>query len=503
MKALLEKIFPSVGKKIAVAIIGVSLLAGGLFVFYAHKTGYQMMDQHTQAKAHGISSLIKNILEQAMLEGRSDHLEQALGSVTQSPDIIDAYILKQDGTIFLRAKQGGILGKFPLTQFHDIPGREGEKYLSAMEHDSLYEYVVTPVLNKPACQRCHTDGNALRGYIAMKIAMADVRSISLEHRTTNIAMVFLTFAGVSIITFVALSILVIKPIRGLHSHIRHFENDVQKLERGEKTDFPLLAEPQGRDEIVDLCRTFNNLMRSLNEANAKVFEMHQVQLEQADRLATTGEMAASIAHEIKNPIAGVLGALQVFESDLPEHDERNVILAEMMVQLGRIDQAVNDLLSYARPAPPVFEEVNLNALIQKTLTLFSQQLKGKPISIHTDLPNDSINISADQKQFQQVLWNIMLNGMQAIESSGTLSIKTRCENHHVVVRIVDTGKGIPSAQLERVFRPFYTTKHKGTGLGMTVSRRIVEQHKGTIKIESQAGKGTAVIITLPEYRNHR
>jgi signal transduction histidine kinase len=261
--------------------------------------------------------------------------------------------------------------------------------------------------------------------------------------------------------------------------------------------FPLLPDPSHKDEIADLSRDFNTLVRNLNEANAKLFEVHQSQLEHADRLASTGEMAASIAHEIKNPLAGILGAVQVFDSEVTDDDPKKEILSEMKVQLERMNHAVNDLLSYARPAQPVFEPVRLHDLIKKIVTLLPHQFKEKNIVIKEELSPDTILIHADKKQFQQVMWNIVLNGMQAMDHGGVLTIRTGTADGKVTITIKDTGKGIPPDQVERVFKPFYTTKHKGTGLGMTISRRIIEQHNGSILVRSTVGTGTIVEILLP------
>ena len=493
----LEKVFPSLGKKIALAVAGVSLIAGSAFVYFAQRTGYAMLEQQAQTKAHGVTNLLGAMLERVMMEGKSDQLQQALSSATAYPDIIDASILRTDGTIAVTAKTGSSYGRFPLEDLREIPGTGGERYMSVRERDSTFEYVVTPIVKKPQCNQCHKEAETLRGYFAMKIAIDDVRALALQHRTVNILMTCLTFGGLGIIIFLAISILVIKPIGRLHSHVRQIEGGVEKLESGERTRFPLLPEPESNDEIGDLCRDFNNLVNGLNASNAKLFELHQAQLEQADRLATTGEMAASIAHEIKNPIAGVLGALQVFDSETSQDNPRKEIIAEMVVQLQRINHAVDDLLSYARPVPPHFDKIDLNAIIQKTVSLLSSQVNGKKIAIEQQLLPEPLMIFADKKQLQQIVWNLILNGIQAIESTGTVIIKTSRVNSSVRVVISDTGRGILPEHIERIFKPFFTTKHKGTGLGMTITKRIIEQHNGTIEIESQPGRGTSVTVTLP------
>ncbi len=498
MKQLLEKIFPSLGRKIALALILVSLVAGGMFVYFAHRTGYTMLEHQAHAKARGVAKMLTAILERVMLEGDALQLQEALHAVTSSDDIIDAYVLRRDGSVAVRAKTGSGYEKFPLDKFVEMPGSGGARYYSTRENDSLFEYIVAPVVKKKECYTCHREPGSVNGYVAMKFAMDDVRAIALQHRTINILMTIATFGGLGGILYLALSILVIKPIRRLHAHIRQIENGLGKLESGERASFPVFPEPATNDEIADLTRDFNSMVSRLNDANARLHELHEVQLEHADRLASTGKIAASIAHEIRNPIAGVLGALQVFDGEVEDDNPRKEILAEMMTQLERVNHTINDLLSYARPAPPAFEAVCVDEVIQKTAALLSQQIKGDRITLAQNLRSGGAIVSADRKQFQQVLWNVMLNALQALDGAGSVTVTSAREDSSVRVTVDDTGRGIPPEQLERVFTPFFTTKHKGTGLGMTISRRIVEQHGGTIDVASEVGHGTKVTIIIPQ-----
>jgi hypothetical protein len=261
--------------------------------------------------------------------------------------------------------------------------------------------------------------------------------------------------------------------------------------------FSDLAVPQQKDEISDLIETFNKLISRLNEAYGRLHDVHEQQLEHADRLSTTGEMAASIAHEIRNPIAGVLGALQVMLDELAGDDPRKEILEEMKIQIERVNYAVTDLLSYARPTAPVLEDVSLQDVINKTSTMLSRQMHDKNIAIIHSMELRPVMMRGDRKQLQQVLWNIMLNGMQAMETNGTMTVSLSEQDGWAEIQVSDTGKGIPVDQMEKIFKPFFTTKHKGTGLGMTISKRIVEQHDGTLKIASTGADGTMVSIRLP------
>ncbi|MFQ6676499.1 MAG: histidine kinase dimerization/phospho-acceptor domain-containing protein, partial [Fidelibacterota bacterium] len=379
MKKALERLFPNLASKVLVAVVVALFVTAATIVFLAHQTGYKMLEKQIWAKAHVAADFGKAILEHVMLEGDVDQLQSALEMAITAHQVDDVLILKSDGTVPLSVNNKYRFQKFPLEQFREIPGADDNRYMSVWENGSRYEYIVSPIIKKPECYRCHKESEPVQGYLAVKIRMDDLRVISSEHRTRNIVMTLLVFCGLGGVIFLALVILVTKPIGQLHSHMRRIEEEIGKLERGEASHYPLLKVPERNDEIADLGRTFNNLLSRLNDATAKLRDMHERQLEQADRLVTVGEMAASLAHEIKNPLAGILGALQVIDGETPENDPRREVISQMLGQLDRMNRTVDDLLSYARPSSPVIKEVEINGLIEGIIPFLQRQVKGKEI----------------------------------------------------------------------------------------------------------------------------
>lgn len=495
MRKLLDRLFPSLGKKVAVAVISGLVIAWGIFVFFAQRTGYEILEKESQAKAHAIAELSEGILRHVVTSGTEEEIRDVLRLVAVTPDIVDAFLVSGNGRVLWHARTGMADDSLPLAQFRDVGSPGGESFLPVHDGDSVYEVVLRP-LTIPGPRAQEDPEKAIR-YVGLKISMADVRAIAISHRTANIVASIAIFTGLGFLLYLVLMSLVVRPVRSIHSHIGAVESQVSDLELGQRSRFPLLPVGTARDEIGELSRGLNSLIERLNSANAKLIEMHEIQLEHADRLAATGEMAASMAHEIKNPVAGVLGVLQVFESEAPEHSEKKELLGEMMVQLERVNHAVNDLLHYARATPPVFEQTDLHPLIDRTISILSRQWKGEPIDIRKEYSSAPIALSADRKQLQQVFWNVVLNAMQAIQGAGTVSVRTSVQEERAVIAVTDSGRGLTPEEIDRVFTPFFTTKHKGTGLGMTISRRIVEQHGGTIGVESAPGRGTTVTIRLP------
>ncbi len=354
-----------------------------------------------------------------------------------------------------------------------------------------------PVKRKPECYACHAGSESVLGYMAVKITMDRIQQASMSHRTMNIMMTVVTFGGIGAVISGALFFLVIRPVTRLRQQMRTLQNQLDRVERGQALQFTPLELSREDDEISGLITTFNALVHRLNEAHAVLHDLHQKQLEHADRLATTGEMAASMAHEIRNPLAGVLGALQVIDAELPDTNPKKPIVQEMMVQMERMNLAVNDLLTYARPAPPKFDTADLNGIIERTLSILNSQIVKRNIGVDASLDRKLPRLTADKKLLQQLVWNLILNALQAMEPGGRLAVSTAAVDGSVTVSIRDTGRGIPERDRMNVFKPFFTTKHQGTGLGLTISRRIVEQHGGSLLLESVENAGTTCTVRLP------
>jgi signal transduction histidine kinase len=238
----------------------------------------------------------------------------------------------------------------------------------------------------------------------------------------------------------------------------------------------------------------------LDAAKTELEQLHFQQLERVDRLASIGEMAAGIAHEIKNPLAGISAAVTIIRDDLVSGDPRAEILSEVIQQVQRLDKTVNDLLFFGKPSLPELACVDVNSILNKTVT-FASQHRGvmnivKKLNLATNLPP----VYVDDKQMQQVFLNIILNAFQAMADGGTLTITTgrttRDEREFVRIDVADTGSGIPPQILEKIFSPFFTTKAQGTGLGLPICSKLIHLHNGEIRVASD-DHGTVFTIELP------
>ena len=253
----------------------------------------------------------------------------------------------------------------------------------------------------------------------------------------------------------------------------------------------------------------------LDITQRKKMEKH---LTRMDRLASLGELASGIAHEIRNPLAGIGGALQILSKQFNHDHPNHLIFKEVLDQVLRLDDFVKNLLQFARPSTPKFELLNIEDVIDSTLFLVANQISKKHIQLKVAHQPHQPDIQGDKNLLQQVFLNIIINALDAMDAGGKLEINVRWQQeeepdsmaedgmycatrqNQILIEISDTGPGISENDLDNIFNPFFTTKSQGTGLGLSITHRIIEQHRGTISVDSHPDTGTTFTITLPADR---
>jgi len=251
------------------------------------------------------------------------------------------------------------------------------------------------------------------------------------------------------------------------------------------------------DEIGDLGRNFNYMMQQLRESREEIERLHRTQISRAEYLATLGELAAGLAHEIRNPLAGIAGVIEIIGRDLPSTSPARAVLKDVRLEVAQINRILTDLLETARPHPPQICLSNLNTTVEHAVMLARQQVLSKPIKIELHQAPDLAEVEHDSDQIHQVLLNLLLNAVQAMEKEGTVRVEIGSRDDCATVVVSDTGRGIQPQHLPNIFRPFYTTRGNGTGLGLSLARRIVEEHHGRIEVSSVVGKGSRFEVVLP------
>lgn len=217
-----------------------------------------------------------------------------------------------------------------------------------------------------------------------------------------------------------------------------------------------------------------------------------------DRLAAIGELAAGVAHEIRNPLAAISGSVEILLDEIPKDNPSRMFGDVIVREITRINGIVEDLLYFAKPSKNYISRIDPNKLVSETLALLSPSLKKDLVVLIKDFEPDLAMISVDSGLIKQVLVNLLLNAAQALPpQGGEVKVRTRKVEEGITIDVIDTGSGISPEDLPRIFDPFYTTKDRGTGLGLAVSNKIVEIHHGHLKVESKQGGGTTFTLFLP------
>jgi two-component system NtrC family sensor kinase len=299
---------------------------------------------------------------------------------------------------------------------------------------------------------------------------------------------------------------------GLGMHFIITTNVVKRLmllitvvEKTGKGSYPHLAvasqNTNVKDEVGLLIDKFNDMEDQL-ALHEEELQQKNKELMQSKKLAAIGTLASGVAHELNNPLNNIYLAAQVLarEAGGMNSTEAKEAVYDILGQSERVKRIVSELLEFARGKEPSFKEVNLRELIGDTYRHLGSSRELGNIRFTSDCDPQSITLSADEGQLEQVFTNLFANAVDAMQLQGELTVRARQEAGATIITVSDTGRGIPRESLDKIFEPFFTSKDKGTGLGLAIVYNIIKKHKGDIIVESEAGKGTTFTITLPSGR---
>ena len=273
----------------------------------------------------------------------------------------------------------------------------------------------------------------------------------------------------------------------------------EKISRVQSGDLDVTVSFANRnDEIGDLGRDFNDMVAQLKASREEITRLHQTQMSRAEHFATLGELAAGLAHEIRNPLAGIAGVLDIASRDLPDTSPARNVMEDAKQEAVQINRILTELLDTARPKPPQFRIIDIVGTAEHAVMFARQQAITKRITIEFEVRGSLPTVEHDPAQINQVLLNLLLNAIQSMDKPGVIRVTLKQNDEDAVaITVSDQGKGIAPEHLPNIFRPFFTTKGHGTGLGLSLARRIVESHAGSIRAESTPGEGTQFTVELP------
>lgn len=302
--------------------------------------------------------------------------------------------------------------------------------------------------------------------------------------------------------------------RWLSQPISEFVVAIRKLAKG---DFTSHIDLKRKDEISEMAQEFNQMAMDLRKAREEIIEEGERRLEleralrQSDKLAAIGQLASELAHEIGTPLNIIAGRAELTRRKVNEKELKKN-LDVVIDQTAKITKIIQQLLGFVRKKKPEQKRLNFGGLLRTALDLLDYQIRRQRITVVTELGDSLPEVVGDPDQIQQVFLNLLLNAIQAMPDGGTLRLGASCkwmakpgleESKRPYVELVfsDSGTGMEKSVIEHIFDPFYSTKHRGTGLGLTVSRGILEEHEGWIEVESEVGRGSVFRVYLPGLSN--
>jgi signal transduction histidine kinase len=341
--------------------------------------------------------------------------------------------------------------------------------------------------NREECFACHSSDQRVIGVLEVNLEEAATADLIYHNQ---LRAVLISLFALAVLIFIILRLFE----RIINRPLSELKEQMKKVQGG---NLGVQLHPKKNDDIGDLTRSFNIMVVNLKKANKEIEELHGREMERAGHLASMGELAAGLAHEIKNPIAGIKGALEVINQRTEPRAPEKEIFIEMLHQIDRIYNIVQDLLSYARPKEINLRPTNPSECIERAVALAQSQTQEKDIRFHFKKPEKEVQTLCDENKIQEVILNLLINSIAAIDEKGEISIKLYKKNDRwVEIVIEDDGKGIKAEHLTQVFHPFFTTRRRGTGLGLSICKKIIEAHKGSIDVRSEVARGTAFTIRL-------
>jgi len=449
----------------------------------------QMIHRYLAGIMRPLAEVLTNDIRTNMRAHTPEDIQDFLKDFQREPLIIQVQIMKPSGEIVFASDTNSIgkIDSFFLNK--GVPDLQTDRVKIYKSNNQDRVTIVREIEQLPECQSCHTNSSKIIG--VMQVTLDN----SIEGEIERILRAF-DFGS-----FIFFLILIGGVIFAVHQFF--FQRPFHEIQRAvteiEKGHLETRVKVQTSGEMKRLADKINSMAARLQQARDELNIIHRREIHRASQLAAVGELAASLAHEIRNPIAGIRNALEIMvekNRDLLE----GPIVREIFNQIDRIVKTINDLLTFAMPREPRFQKSDLAQVLQESVALYQQQFQRHGVKVELDLHPCPL-IEMDPGLIKQVLVNLLINAYQACLGRAGAKIVVRLQpgptGEECEVQVVDNGPGIPLDRLEKIFKPFFTTKHKGTGLGLSLCRSIVAQHGGQIWAENSPDGGAQLCIRLP------
>jgi two-component system NtrC family sensor kinase len=495
--------------KLIVAVGSVAFVIIGIFAYVTLKAQQKQLIGELRLSANQLSETVKSSTRYDMLLNQRESVHRIITTIGRQEGIQKVRIFNKEGAIIVStdpADVGQMVDKKAEACYACHAANQPLERLGIPDRTRIFRpaggdrilSIINPIYNEPSCWRsechAHDPGKKVLGVVDISMSLRDVDREAQAIQNRLLLFGIVAIAAVSLMIYLLVNQIVLKPVHEIVAATR-------KVAAG---DLNYKVALDKRDEIGQLASSFNEMTQKLSEAQRQIY--------QSQKLAAVGQLAAGVAHEINNPLTGVLSYSSFLlkrAQDKPEFkDDLEVIVRETK----RCRGIVQGLLDFARQSPPEKHESDVGEIFERAIRIVQTQLDPLRVELKKDVRADLPKIYADANQIQQVLVNLLLNANDAMSAGGgTLTLSAQLAPDHdaasahgeeIEIRVSDTGCGIASENLQKIFDPFFSTKGpKGTGLGLAVAWGIVEKHGGRIEVESEVGKGTTFRVLLPTGRS--
>jgi two-component system NtrC family sensor kinase len=487
------------------------------------------LERAAEAEAARMSSVILRNTSYYMLRNQRDGLYHIITDLANEPGVLRIRIINEEGRVSYSSDTNEI-GRLVQERLNsrafapeanslpEIPRDQPQAISTYLTPNGERALAVTsPIENASQCSsaQCHAHPAAIKtlGFLDMNVSLATTEKNVAESRRLVWLYTILAVFGVALLNagFVR---------RTLHGPLSELMKGTEHLGAGQLGYQIKLSSSQ--DELTEVAKSFNTMSRQLQEARNEIRAWAHTledrveqktreltgaheEMSRVERMASIGKLAAVVAHEINNPLAGILTYAKLLKKRAGKEPSVNVENVEMLdlieSESRRCGEIVRNLMTFGRPSSMNYEPADLNSVIDRCVRLVQHQLDLKNIELQLNLAKDLASVRCDPGQIEQVLLALVMNAIDALPTGGTLTLATHKAPTvtDVQVEVRDDGVGMPPDILKNMFEPFFTTKERGRGLGLglAISRQIVERHQGRIEVKSEPGKGTLFTITLP------
>lgn len=521
------KICKTLTFKLTISLVILFLIIFSITTFISIQQNRRHILEIVEKNIIRTGDIIKRSAHYSMLLNRREDVRQIIKTIGNEPEVERINVYNKQGYISFSDNDSLINKKVDMTSAECSPCHSihnPKLYLEIEERTRIFKNnrgervigLIIPIENEPKCSNAdchaHPDYQKILGVIDVQMSLASVDQKIAENRKTLIINSLIITIVISIFSGIFIWILV-------HSRIRELIKGTKEISRG---NYNFRINLKSEDELGELSAHFNemtdNLQKALNEIkllnenlNIKVKEKTEQlksiynHVNQIERIASLGKLSATVAHELNNPLEGILTysklIIKKLNNNLNDEEKKKIInyLELIASESERCGNIVKNLLLFSRTTEKVVSINDLISIIERSLLLINHHLQLNNIKLEKDFCCSYLEFECDKNQIQQAILAILINAIEAMPDGGTLSIKVFCSDSFVNIIISDTGVGIPKENLDKIFEPFFSTKPggKGTGLGLSVVYGIVKQHNGKISVESEVNKGTSVTLSFP------